>query len=274
MRIVARSIALISLFALGAVACSQDPAPAPTSNLEPEAILRQASNDLTEQTIRATLSLSAEGGGESVEMTGDMTMDPVNELAHMRFSYDGMPGMPEGGDMELVLDGTTMYMRGAMLPEAGWIKVDADESGMDDPFDASGQMDPSTFLAFLRGAEGIEVVGTETVNGAETTHFAGTIDFAEFIAHAAPGDEREQAEEALAGLEAQMGEVRMGFDAWVDAEGVPWRVSFSMTPDDAGMDASIAVTVDLLEIGGDVEIEVPSDEDVIDLGSIGLPTAA
>ena len=270
-----RMIALAVVLALAAVACdgsTGEPTARPGDDLAPEAILQQASDDLSEQTIEATFALTADGGGESFEMSGDMAVDPENEQAHMSFVYAGMPGSEGETTMEVVVDGTSLFMRGAMLPDAGWLKIDAEEAAMGAAFGGAGQMDPSAFLGFLRGADGVEVEGTEEVRGRETTHFSGTIDPADFIEAAPAGDERDAAAEAIEGLEDQLGDVTMSFDAWVDDAGVPWRFSLGFSPE--GLDAEMVLTFDILELGGDVEIEVPSGEDVTDLGEVSLPTAA
>ena len=276
MRTAFRLISLTAVLALSAAACdssTNDQAPQQgNGGLAPEAILQRASDDLTEQTLEATFAMTVEGGGESFEMSGDMVMDPENELAQMSFVYAGMPGSEGETTMEIVVDGPTMYMRGAMLPDAGWLKIDAGETGMGAAFGGAGQMDPSAFLGFLRGADGIEVEGTEEIRGHETTHFSGTIDPAAFIEAAPAGEERDAAIEAIEGLEDDLGDVTMTFDAWVDEAGVPWRFSMGMSPD--GADGAIVMTFDILDLGGDVEIEVPSDKDVTDLGAVSLPTAA
>ena len=276
MRTAFRSIALAAVLALGAVACdgtTSDPtSPQSDGNLAPEAILQRASEDLSEQTIEATFAMTADGGGESFEMSGDMAIDPENEQAHMSFAYVDLSGSEDEATMEIVVDGTSLYMRGAMLPDAGWLKIDAEDADMGAVFGGAGQMDPSAFLGFLRGADGVEVGGTEEIRGHETTHFSGTIDPADFIEAAPAGDERDAAADAIDGLEDQLGDVTMSFDAWVDDAGVPWRFSLGFAPDE--LDAEMVLTFDILELGGDVEIEVPSGRDVTDLGGVTLPTAA
>jgi hypothetical protein len=143
---------------------------------------------------------------------------------------------------------------------------------MQGSFGGPAQMDPTAFLEFLRGAKGVEVVGTDEVRGHETTHFAGAIDPAQLIEAAPSSEKRDAAAEAIEGLEGQLGNVEMTFDAWVDDAGVPWRFSIAVEPE--GVDAAMEMTFDVIELGGDVRIEVPSGKDVTDLGNIQLPTAA
>jgi hypothetical protein len=275
MRPAFRTLALISLLALGAAACDSGGSPtSPASDggsLDAEAILQQASEDLSDQTVRATFEMSIDAEGESLTATGKMAIDPARELAEMRFVFEDTPGMPDGTEMEMIVDRRTVYMRSPMFG-TDWLKIDASDAGMDDAFDGSGQMDPSDFLAFLRGADGIEVVGTEEVRGVETTHFSGTLDLGELMDHAPESAERDEVADAIEELEGEMGDLEATFDAWVDAEGVPWRVSFGFSPE--GADGSFVMTMDVLEIGGKVDVQVPDPKDVTEMGDLGMGAAA
>ena len=277
MRTAVRSIALACLVALAAVACDGADRSGPRDALgagggiAPEAILRQASTDLAERTVTARFAMTTSGGGERFEMTGDLVLDPAHEQARMSLEAEGIPGM---GDIttDLILDGTAVYVRGAVLPDAGWIKVDADHDGMQAALGGAHGMDPSAFLDLLRGAAGVEVVGTEDVRGHATTHFSGTIDPVRLISSAPPSDERDAALETIGRLGDGFGDVDITFDAWVDDAGVPWRLALAFAS--TGVDAGMQVTFDVLQLGGDVRIEVPSGYDVTDLGSLALPSAA
>ena len=278
MRLPVRTIALICLLALGAAACGGDGSTPPAAppgggggSLDAEAILQRASADLTDQTVRASFEMAIDAEGESFSATGEIAVDPERNVAEMRFEFEDAPGMPAGMEMEMIVDGTTGYMRSPMFGD-GWLKIDTAESGTGDPFDGSGQMDPSDFLAFLRGADGIEVVGTEDVRGVETTHFSGTLDLSELAKHAPEGAQPAETAEAIEDLERQMGDLEATFDAWVDADGVPWRISFVFAPD--GADGSFTMTMDVLEIGGEVDIEIPDPRDVMEMTDVGMPPLA
>ena len=272
MPVAVRTIALTCLLALGAAACGAgDPEP-PVGAAGAHAILRQATDDLTEQTVRARFEMAVDAGGESFAATGEMTIDPKHERAHMRLVSDDVPTMPSGTAMEIVADGTTIYVRSDVVGGPTWLKIDAAEHGMHGGFEGSGQIDPSAFLAFLRGADGIEVVGSDEVRGVATTHFSGSLDLSDLVEHTPEGEERDAATDAIEGLGSRLGDLGATFDAWVDADGIPWRVSFAFAPEAA--DGSFELTMDILEIGGQVDIEIPSPEDVTELGDFGLPTAA
>lgn len=272
MPVAVRTIALTCLLALGAAACgASDPEP-PVDAAGAHAILRQATDDLTEQTVRARFEMAVDAGGESFTATGEMTVDPRRERAHVRLVSDDVPTMPNDTAMEIVADGTTVYLRSEAVAGPMWLKIDAGEHAMHEGFEGSGQIDPSVFPAFLRGADGIEVVGTEDVRGVATTHFSGSLDLSDLVTHAPKGEERDAAEDAIEELGSRMGDLEATFDAWVDAEGIPWRVSFAFAPQ--GAEGSFEMTMDIVELGGQVDIEIPSPEDVTELGGFRLPTAA
>jgi len=276
MRLPARTFAIAVVLSIVMVACggTDDPVgtdtPA-TDGAASQALLRAASQDLSEQPIEATFTMSFGQGAESFSFDGEMTIDPATERAHMTYSFADVPGAPEDASMEMIVDGSTIYLRGAFLPDAGWIRVDADAEGLEGLAVGSGSSDPSAFLDYLRGADDVQVVGAEQVNGVDTTHFRGTLDLGEIVEQA-PAEARRDAREAIEQLEAELGDLTTGFEAWVDGDGIPRRVRFSFEPQ-AG-EGSFEIEMEIVRIGGDVEITVPPKSQVTDLGALGLPVPA
>ena len=274
MRATARTlpVSLALLVTLGAAACGNDAGddtPLP-GGIEAQALLRDASADLASQSVEARFAMTGGFGGESFEIAGDMAVDPTDERARMSFTLAAMPGVEGDMTMETIVDGDIVYVRGGFLPDAGWLKVDGRDA--EAAFEGQpSQLDPAVFLEFLRGADDIEVVGSEDVRGVETTHFSGTLDVDELAEHA-PADAREDVKAMLEQLEDEFGEATTSFDAWVDASGVPWRVAFGFSPEGSG--EGVQMTIDVLEIGGDVEIELPPADEVTDLGAMDFPQAA
>ena len=266
-------LSLALLLALGAAACGNDAGDDATplpGGLEPQALLRDASADLATQSVEARFAMTGEADGESFEVTGDMAIDPIDERARMSLTFAEMPGLEGGPTMEAILDGANVYVRGGFLPDAGWLKLD--DRDAEDVFEGQPSLrDPTVFLEFLRGADDIEVVGSEEVRGVETTHFSGTLDVDKLVEHG-PGDARADSKVLPEQFETELGEVTSSFDAWVDANGVPWRVAFGFSPEGSG--EGMQMTIDVLEIGGDVEIELPPADEVTDLGALDFPQAA
>ena len=96
--------------------------------------------------------------------------------------------------------GNVFYMKfpllAAFLPGAKeWIEFDLESLGEDAGIDLSqlqqlGQSDPSQALDYLRATGQVEEVGTEQVDGVETTHYTGTIRL-DAVAEQVPADQRE-----------------------------------------------------------------------------------
>lgn len=270
-----RSIALVSVLALGAAACGgSESGPASDPALDPQAVLQQATADLATQTVELTFTVEADAEGRQVSASGEMAIDPERELAHLTVAVDGLPGLPGAGEMELVIDRTTVYVRGDALPDAGWLKVDADHTAMHGAFGPTEPADPAAFLDALRTATDIEIAGTEEIRGVPTTHFRGTLDLAAFLEQVPAAKEKDAAaaRDAFARFERQMGELNVSFDAWVDGDEVPRRFRIEVAPETA--EGSVVVTMDVLEIGGELDIEVPSGKDVTDLGALDGEMAA
>lgn len=226
----------------------------------------------------------------TMELSGDELPDgPLNIVAsgegdfsarRLRMTMD-MSGVPEGaGEIEMILDGTLMYLRmpflEGILPEGvGWISADLEELGRETGVELSelaqlGRSDPTTMLDTLRGAsEGVEVVeeGVD-VRGTATTHFRATIRVATAIDQA-PEEARDQVRELFeqAGVPDSY-----PVDVWIDDDGLPRRLrtSFEATPEGAGT-ISQSVTTEFFDFGAEVDVSPPPADETVDLSQIGQP---
>ena len=90
---------------------------------------------------------------------------------------------------------------------------------------ATGQS-PADALALLRKVGSVTEVGSETIDGAKTTHYSATVDIAEALENAgAPA-------EALAAVRASGLETKVPVDVWVGADdGYVHRVHVSYSAD-------------------------------------------
>lgn len=270
------AIASIAL-AIALTACSSggsggdaQPSVSPSPTIEPLALVREASRDLSKETVEATFAMTVEGGQEHVAIEGEIQTDPVAERA--RFTM--LTTDPETGqeaELEGIVDTGALYLRaGALIDDDKWVKIDVGGESPFGQFDPTGMgsPNPGTFLQYIRGAGTPEIVGTETVNGAETTHLSGTIDLSKAEA-AVPAPARDDYRESLRELEDLLGRPEATYDIWVDGEGVTRRVIFSFGSQEQG--TVLTVRMDVVRIGGPVDIEIPKPSEVIDLGTIQLP---
>ncbi len=125
--------------------------------------------------------------------------------------------------------------------------------------------DPSALLELLRHAGGeVETLGTERIDGADTTHYRTQLPLASAVAQLEPVD-RERVQSLLASLGPAAEGSDAPFDVWVGPTGLVRRVTVSASPI-AGSTASI--TVDYLDPGSPVTIDVPTDATDLDVDSL------
>jgi hypothetical protein len=282
-----RTLPLLLLIAI-ATACSSsapvasDPPPGPAADrpgderVEPLARVLAASDQALEaESMHIVFDFAMSVAGQEITGAGEVDAAFGDEpRQHMTFSYDGMPGMPEGVGMEMIVDGTTMYMRLDGMDELSifpteWVSVDVSESvpGFDELTSfGNGQSDPSNAFGYLQGAENATELGTETIDGVETTHYEVTVDLAE-AAKDVPADLRDEMRMALEQFRKGFGTTTMPFEVWIDGDGLVRRMVFRMGSEGGELDMpfSFEMTMDVTDYGQDFELELPPASDVTDL---------
>jgi hypothetical protein len=229
---------------------------------------------------RATFDMRATAQGQSIHMTGDgaFSNDPLQ--AHVDYAIEGLPGTGADTEMEVILDGSTMYLRAPALTQpmtltTEWVSMDL--NGLVPGFRdlaalGSGQNDPSSSIQYLRGIEDAHVVGQETVVGVETTHYAGTIDL-ERAYEDLPRDAGRELERAFAQVRRQFGGAHFPVDVWLDADGLPRRMDMAMeTAPGAAVHFEMQIRIEIPEYGIEVRVQPPADHDVTDLTDL-VPTS-
>ena len=197
-------------------------------------------------------------------------------------------GEPEGfdpsalfgdGTFEVVTDGDDVYVNAGFLSAflggddaKPWVKLSADE-GIDVAGDLSGGMGDATALLDLLRDSGATVTdeGSVDIDGETTQHFHATISAADALA-SAPAESKGKAEEFIHELGVDPATVEIPMDVYVDGEGRVRRLE--MTFDGAtfaGLDGTeslpdgpIVFTLDFLELGESVTIDLPPADQVSD----------
>lgn len=246
--------------------------------------------------LRAAPDAAAEAGSARFEMTitvdtpqgefemlasggysGDQAVIEM-DLGSMMAQLAELTGetVPGGLDqsMQMVADGTDFYLRWPMLEQitgtAGWISMSAEDLGMASSslgFGA-GTNDPSQFLETLRGtSDDLEEIGSEEIRGVATTHLRATIDIDRALAEM-PSDQRELLAPQLEGIDP--GGSGFPVDAWIDADGLPRRLSmdFSSLAAAMGSGGSASVSIDFFDYGEPVEVVVPDPADTTPFGDV------
>lgn len=203
-----------------------------------------------------TLRLKGEGVTSLTEPELALTLDlgPVLALA-------GQAG--GDGTARVRLDGKDVAVD---LPElkrfrlpggADWVTLDLERTIDAMGIDATGlgeimTLDPGAQLDVLRTAGDVQDLGTETVGGAETTHYRGSVRIEDFIAQL-PAARRAAARKALDVLEAgtETADDATAFDVWIDGEDrIRRTVQRAAVPGQQGVPSGeLTITLDLSGFG-------------------------
>ncbi|HYP23152.1 MAG TPA: DUF6612 family protein [Actinomycetota bacterium] len=248
--------------AITGVACGEEGGGGGGDSVDALALAADKATEAGTATMTMTMEMSAAGQTVSVDAEGEL--DFANELAEMTMTM-AVPGTPGEQTIKMVMEGNYIYME--LPPELGgtgdWVRMDASAI----PGAATNpqmSQDPSQYLEFLRGAseDGLEEVGTEKIDGDETTHYKAELSF-EKILDQAPDEEA--ADEIRAQLEQFGGEVdSIPADVWIDEEGLPRQMKLDMSMEAQGQSIEMLITMGFSDYGAEVDIEPPADYEEIE----------
>ena len=195
------------------------------------------------------------GAGDAVRDAGTAHMRVVMEASSdehtSRTEIEGvidfagdrgrLTAMTDGEQVTVLADGETVYVS---VPEADrgstggkrWLSHPTADPG-DSILDLS---DPAWVLDGLRATAGVEVVGTEEVNGFDTTHYTSTL---------------------MDDLSIGESELDAQVDVWITGNGLPTRLTMTY---DLGLIA-LDVAVDLTDFGIEMDdFDLPDADDVFE----------
>ena len=166
----------------------------------------------------------------------------------------------------MITIGTTSYIKWGLFsfftgPGVEWIEFTDEDAGdfvQEFSFGFQGSS-PITQIEQLAGAGAeVIVVGTDTIRGIETTHYAVIVD-AESLASTLPEGEAAELREAF----GEEGLDQLEFDMYIGDDGLLYRYTFGL--DTAGLEGAegvegLMVTFDIFDYNADIVIEAPPAE--------------
>jgi hypothetical protein len=207
--------------------------------------------------------------GQTIPIKASGTTEMQRPAMHMTMSLP-IPGAGQT-DIEEIFDGTTMYMRfpsqfTQRIPGGKtWMKLDLQTLGKSSGVDfkqlmQTSQNNPADMLKALKAIGTTHVVGQEGVDGAPTTHYAGTIDFNKV---ADRGRDAANAS-ALKQLFKTNGISSMPVDVWIDRSGRVRREGMKLSTSAFAMD----ITIDFTRFGVPVDTTAPPSDQVMDASAL------
>ncbi|MFR0359131.1 DUF1396 domain-containing protein [Streptomyces sediminimaris] len=262
------------LLAGGAVACQKsdksDKAEKSPAMTPAAAIAKAASNTekITSLRYRMTGKVPEEG-----QISGEAAMSMKPLAMSMKMTTQGKGA---DGPVEIRLVDKAMYIGGNAdmakdMDGKTWIKFDMSALGADKELNAqqlgAGQADqnPASDSTFLTGSKDVKKVGTETVEGVKTTHYRGTVTFADLKASFKDEDKtvREEREKSLKEYE-KMGIDSMTMDMWIDGDDHTRQFRMRGDADKGPMD----MTITFLDYNKPVTVTAPPAKETVDLAAM------
>jgi hypothetical protein len=269
MSITARRMLAVALAASVAAGCGQGTAssgssPPPSGKASAKTLLAAAAATTKTGSARYTLHMTMTGpSGRTTAQGHGITSfsHPVKASISMVMQ---VPGVPTPMSVSERVLGTTIYMKMPLLqseiPGAKpWMKIDLEAMGKAHGIDFGAIMNsssnnPATILSYLQGiSSNIQNVGTETVEGVQTTHYKATVDVRRMVANL-----RKTNPKAASSIEKAMaltGTSSEPVDVWIDDQGLLRQETVH-----TGMpaqSASMTFTMTLSDFGTAVNVTAP-----------------
>lgn len=258
------------LLAAGTVGCSGGTEESP--EMTPAAAVAKAAKNTEEiETIRYRMTGRTPEEGR-VKAEAQMQLEPEPAMSMK------MTALDQGGGQsaEIRLVDKAMYIGGGAeaakeMDGKSWMKFDLAALGAGgeelDQLGSASQADknPATESTFLTGAKDVEKVGTETVDGVETTHYKGTVTIADLEKTLADEDKatRDKRQKSLEQYE-KMGLDKLTMDMWIDGD--EHTKQFRMRGDAAK--GPLDMTITFLGFNEPVKVTAPPAKDTMDLAEM------
>jgi hypothetical protein len=229
-------------------------------------------------TARMAMKMDMLGGAQDVSVTAEGVADFASQKVAMTMDLGALGEQAGMGKMEMVSEGTTVYMKFPNHKQLGlptaWLKMDLEKMAGLEGMESLSQMnnDPSQSLEMLRGvSDEIEEVGTEDVRGTSTTHYKADINVDKALA--------EMPEEARASFKrvyADLGVQTLPAELWLDDEGLLRRQKVTVDMSKAkgaaaaGPQAPTEMVMDIefYDFGAEVDAEPPPASEVTDFDQL------
>ncbi|MFC7814792.1 MULTISPECIES: LppX_LprAFG lipoprotein [unclassified Streptomyces] len=259
------------LLAAGAVGCSKEDEAGESPEMTPAAAVAEAAKK-TEEIDSFSYRMTGQAPEEGrVEAEAQMRIEPTLAMSMK------MTALDQGADAkaEIRIVDKAMYIGGGAaaakeMDGKSWMKFDLAAMGAGDELNQLGgasqaDKNPATESTFLTGAKDVEKVGTETVDGVETTHYKGTVALADLEKSLADEDKatQEKRQKSIEQYE-KMGIDKLTMDMWVDGDDQTKQFRMRGDADKGPLD----MTITFLGINEPVKVTAPPAKDTVDLAEM------
>jgi hypothetical protein len=277
MSITPRRMLAVALAASVAAGCGQgtssttSTAP-PSGKASARTVLQAAAATTNAGSARFTMRMvmSTASGSLTMHGSGETTFShPVHAAMNLAMQ---LPQSSNAMSVSERLIGTTIYMNMPFLSDQlpgnkPWVKFDLEALGKMQGMDLGSLMNsntesPATVLAFLQGvSSNIKNLGSQTVQGVQTTHYRATVSPQRMLARLQKIDPK--AVSTYRQTLQQTGMSSEPIDVWIDNQGLLRQETVHTNM--PALNASMSFTMDLSDFGVKVNIMPPPASQTTDL---------
>lgn len=243
-----RLAVVLALLALpvAAAACGGSKSSSSSSSVSPmDAVTGAAEKTAAAGSEHLALKATGSFAGQKLTLGGSGDFDTKRNAGTLHLD---LSAGPVATTIDEVLSGGVAYVKSPLfsigLPAGKtWLKLDLAKAAASQGVDLSSLLsqDPSQALTALKSLRGATKVGTETIDGASTTHYRARIDASKLGAAAGSATAR----------------IPGSYDVWIGDDGYVHRVRTRLAAATGGQNGAVALTVDLSDFGKKVAVTIP-----------------
>jgi hypothetical protein len=245
--------------------------------LDPVAAAATKSEKAGGEKVAMTVGVSAGGKSFTIDANGtfdgnegDLTMDLSSLLGAAGLSGSGgsaeLRFLQENGDP--VIYANVPFLSSRIPGGKSWIRLDLEQAGQAAGVDVNqllGQaaQNPTDALDMLRESGSVTEVGTETLNGEQTTHYKATIDLQKAASKLGG-----RVQQAVQGMIARGAPSSLPVDVWIGDDGLVRKVTLDEGFSANGHSDDVNLTVVFSDYGTPVTVVAPPADQTLDLSGI------
>jgi hypothetical protein len=233
-------------------------------------VAQAATRTVNSGSVEVAMTGKVSAAGQEIPVHGEGVFDLKAKRGRLTMTTS-VPGQAEVR-VEEIMDGLVLYMRsdaisGALPDGKKWLKIDLVAAGRKTGIDMSqlqqltGGGDPTQFLGYLAKAGDVHKVGTEDINGTQTTHYHATIDFEKLAGSAG------SAAASVRQVEKLTGQKTMPTDIWIDGSQRVRRQTVAIAVKQP-VPVEVDLTIDFKRFGVPVDVHAPAADETADAADL------
>jgi len=236
-------------------------------SVDPVAAAVTRTQDAGGAKVALTVGVDSSQGSFSMSANGvvdkgqaDITAD-LSQFGSVELRY-----LQEGGDPVVYVNapGLTTLIPGGKP----WVRLDLQQAAKSAGVDlnqvlSQAAQNPADVLALLQSVGSVQTVGTETVDGVQTTHYEATVDLAK-----AADQVGEPARTMVQNLIDRGGPSSIPVDVWIGDDGLVRKATVDETVSHGGESATVHLTLGLSDYGTAVNVTAPPSDQTLDLTAL------